>query len=225
MTAEKVEQNKRFFHRSFSVHTVQNNYARVAGYYDIWSWLTESKATKTALDLANIEDGETVLEVAVGTGIAFEKITGLNKHGNNVGLDLSPAMLAKARGRLAALNSIQAHLQIADAFHLPFKSGKFDLVINQFMFDLLPEEEFPTILNEFRRVLTDSGRVVIANMAHGEEWFHRFWLWLAKQFPKLLTGCRPVSLGSYLTAAGFSNVQVVHVSQNTFPSEVLRAES
>lgn len=49
-------------------------YDRIAPIYDIWGMLTESSARKRAIALAGIEDGQAVLEVAVGTGVAFAEI-------------------------------------------------------------------------------------------------------------------------------------------------------
>lgn len=47
---------------------------RIAGIYDIWGRLTESRAMARAIELADIEDGQSILEVAVGTGVAFREI-------------------------------------------------------------------------------------------------------------------------------------------------------
>jgi len=208
--------------RTFKTKSVQKSYSQVAWKYNLWSRLTESKAAEKVFELAEIQDGENILEVAVGTGIVFEEVSKRNPNGKNIGIDLSPGMLAKAIKRLE--HSYQNYLNYGNAFSLPFKNNQFDLAINNYMFDLLPEEKFEAILLEFKRVLKNPGRVVITNMASGKYWFNKFWDWLAKASPSILTGCRPVSLEGYLKKAGFSNIQVVSVSQNTFPSEVLKAE-
>ncbi|MCH8955738.1 methyltransferase domain-containing protein [candidate division KSB1 bacterium] len=208
--------------RTFKTKSVQKAYSQVAWTYNLWSRLTESKAAEKVFELAEIQNGENILEVAVGTGIVFEEIVKCNPDGKNVGMDLSPGMLAKAIKRLE--HSYQNYLNYGNVFSLPFKNNQFDLVINNYMFDLLPEEKFEAILLEFKRVLKNPGRIVITNMAYGKYWFHKFWAWLAKASPSFLTGCRPVSLEGYLKKTGFSNIQVVSVSQNTFPSEVLKAE-
>ena len=68
---------------------VSDVYRRVAPTYDLWAWLTESKARDRCLELAAIRDGEAVLEVAVGTGLAFERILKSNPSGRNEGIDLT----------------------------------------------------------------------------------------------------------------------------------------
>ena len=115
-------------------------------------------------------------------------------------------------------------LQVADAYHLPFSDGAFDLVVNNYMFDLLPEEDFPAVLMEFQRVLQPTGRVVIVAMTSGRRWYSRFWEPLLRRRPGLLACCRPVSLETRLREAGFQGVDVRYVSQLTFPSEVVYGE-
>lgn len=210
--------------RTFEAKSVQKAYSRLAWIYNFWSWLTETKAAQKALEIAEIQDRENILEVAVGTGIIFEEIVKRNRNGKNVGMDLSRSMLAKAMKRVEHSNHTQYYLNYGNAFNLPYKENQFDLVFNNYMFDLLPEEKFEAVLLEFKRVLKNSGRIVITNMAHGKYWFNKFWGWLTKLSPRILTGCRPVSLESYLEKVGFSNIQVVRISQNTFPSEILKAD-
>ena len=225
MNLSEVETPAIMLTRKTDVQEVRKSYGRVAWFYDIWSMFTESRAAKKSLQLADIRNGEIVLEVAVGTGLLFRKILALSPNGRNVGIDLTPAMLANAARRVSRHRTARSHLLLGNAASLPLGEGSFDLVLNHYMFDLLPQENFATVLAEFRRVLKPSGRVVIVTMAHGEKQVHRFWGWLAKRFPKLLAGCRPLALAPYLKQAGFTNIEVVRVSQNTFPSEILRADN
>ncbi len=221
----KIHGANSFLQRSFSEKSTIQDYAKVAWFYNYWSWLTESKAQQKALELAKIQDGESILEVGVGTGTFFMKIVEHNRKGRNEGIDLSPAMLTKAE-KLLKKRSADAHfnLSIGNAYDLPFEAETFDLVVNNFMLDLLPEADFGKILKEFRRVLRPGGRVVLSTMAFGDRWFHLFWRWLAKTMPSLLTGCRPISIHHYLGEVGFKNVFTAKLSQNTFPSEVTVAQ-
>ena len=125
--------------RRFSREAVQDSYAKVAWFYDLWAALTESKAASRVIELAKIKDGEFILEVAIGTGGVFENIVQRNPHGRNEGLDLSPGMLRRAENRLARYDPASIHLQLASAYRLPFPDNTFDLLVNTFMIDLLPE--------------------------------------------------------------------------------------
>jgi ubiquinone/menaquinone biosynthesis C-methylase UbiE len=207
--------------RGFSREEVQKEFSRVASFYDLWAGLTESKAVMRALELADIRDGERVLEVAVGTGIDFREIVERNKHGTNEGVDISPDMLSSAIERMKDYDPSCFHLQEGSAYSLPFNDNKFDLVVNNYMLDLLPESDFVNILREFFRVLRPNGRLVTVTMASGEKWYNQIWPWLARHFPSLLTNCRPVSIETHVMAAGFENVEAECQSQNTFPSRIV----
>jgi len=47
-------------------------YDKLSGVYDIWGRLTESHARDRAIELAAIEDGKVILEVAAGTDSRFK---------------------------------------------------------------------------------------------------------------------------------------------------------
>ena len=80
-------------------------YDRLAGIYDIWGKLTESRARNRAIELAEIRNGQNILEVAVGTGLAFYEIVKRNPDGINIGVDLSKGMLKKAENRLRKIQN------------------------------------------------------------------------------------------------------------------------
>ena len=210
--------------RHFSASAVIHQYARVAWFYDGWGRLTEDKALTRLLQFAHVKDGMNIVEVAMGTGRLFEKVVKQNPSGTNEGLDLSPAMLEHARRRLQRNTQTGTyHLQEGNAYQLPYASERFDLLFNTFMLDLLPVEDYPKILGEFMRVLKPGGRVAIAYFSEGRKWFNRIWPWVAKYFPSLLTGCRPIAPEAALRQAGFEILQEEVVSQNTFPSSVILA--
>jgi ubiquinone/menaquinone biosynthesis C-methylase UbiE len=213
----------RFVQVLTSKDDVRRLYAKLSRLYDAWGFLTESKAVDRALKLANIRDGESILEVAVGTGTVFERIVALNHSGRNEGIDLSPEMLARAERRLRKRFSNYS-LQVGDAYFLPYPGEMFDLLVNNYMFDLLPERDFGQVLLEFRRVLRPKGRMVITSMTLGRKWYSRLWDWLVRRNPRLLAGCRPVYLEEDILRAGFQNMHAEYISQLTFPSMVLYAQ-
>jgi ubiquinone/menaquinone biosynthesis C-methylase UbiE len=198
-------------------------YARIAPIYDLWARLTETVARDRCLELAAIRDGEDVLEVAVGTGLAFAKILEANPSGRNEGIDLAPAMLMRAERRAARTGLDCYHLRVGDAYDLPFAGDSFDVVLNNYMFDLIPERDFLAVLEEFKRVLRPGGRLVTINMAQGKHWYDRVWGHLYRISPALLGGCRPISLLPALRQCGLRVTANEHISQNTFPSEVVVA--
>jgi ubiquinone/menaquinone biosynthesis C-methylase UbiE len=210
-------------HRELDPEKTKANFRRVAWFYDFWSWLTESEAAKHVIEFADINDGEAVIEVACGTGVVFEEIVKKNPHGTNIGVDLSMDMLNKAKRRLEKTEYNNYELGYGNALHLDFDDCKFDLVVNNFMVDLMPYDAFGKIAEEFYRITRPNGRVVISTFAFGKKKINKFWFWVAKNFPNLLTGCRPVSFTENLIKVGFEIEKSIEISQNTFPSEVINA--
>lgn len=208
--------------RKLDYTKTQKNYKQIVWFYDLWGKLTESKAAYKVLELADIQDGNIVLEIACGTGVMFEQVVKQNPTGNNVGIDLSPDMLKKARKRLEQAKG-SFELKEGNVLNLKFNDNSFDILINNFMVDLMPEDTFDTIAKEFYRILKPGGHLVVSTFSFGQKKIHGFWLWTAKHFPSLLTGCRPVSFTEYLKDAGFSIENDLEISQNTFPSEVIKA--
>ena len=196
-------------------------YKNIASVYDIWARLAESKARNRCLELARIRDGESVLEVAVGTGLTFLEILRLNFTGQNEGIDLTEEMLNRAKEKAENLGAINYRLEIGDAYNLPYPDNSFDLVINNYMFDLLPEEDFSVVLAEFKRVLRPGGRLVLVNMTTPEHWYNSLWENIYRVNPAWMGGCRGVFLQPHLESGGFVEVRREFISQITFPSEVV----
>ncbi len=200
---------------------VQQTYTWIAPVHDLLAVLVEAKARRLGLQWADVQDGETVLEVAVGTGLSFRHLLAQNPTGWTEGVDLTPAMLRFAERRAARAGHANYRLQLGDAYDLPFEDDTFDLVLNSYMFDMLPEGDFVPVLREFGRVLKPGGRLVQVNMAPGEHPYNSIWEMIYRLHPPLLGGCRGVATAPFLEEAAFTKVRRRFVSQWTFPSEVV----
>lgn len=198
-------------------------YNRIAAVYDIWVMLTETRAQQRGIELASIRDGEQILDVAAGTGMILTKLVRLNPHGKTVAIDISEEMLHKARAKLKDA-AAQVELKQGSAFEIPYPSGTFDLLINGYMFDLMPHAVFPQILAEFKRVLKPDGRLVLINMTEGERWGSHFYEWLYRKSPAMMGGCRGVKLAGPLEQAGYQVMIREYQQQFLFPSEVILAK-
>jgi ubiquinone/menaquinone biosynthesis C-methylase UbiE len=203
---------------------VQDVYNRIAWFYDLWGTLTESHARQRGIALAGIQDGERVLEVAVGTGLMMAEVVRRNPNGLNVGIDISEGMLRKARVRVKHITG-NVELKQGSAYTIPYPTGTFDLLINGYMFDLMPFAAIPQILAEFKRVLKPGGRLVLTNMTEGEQWGSRFYEWLYRQWPALMGGCRGVMLAGPLEQAGYQVMVREYQQQFLFPSEIILAKT
>ena len=205
-------------------NNVTKVYQKIAPFYDLWGKHGETKARQRCLELASIRDGESVLEVAVGTGLTFVEILKANPHGRTEGIDLTEAMLAKATEKARQTRRTNYRLSVGDAYQLDYSDHTFDVLLNNYMFDLLPEQDFKTVLGEFKRVLRPNGRLVMVNMTLREHWYERFIEYVYQVNPAWAGGCRGVYLLPYLEAAGFKNLTREFISQLAFPSEVVYGE-
>jgi ubiquinone/menaquinone biosynthesis C-methylase UbiE len=124
-------------------------------------YLVPAITTKWAEDLvrrAQPRVGETVLDIACGTGVVARLAGKRVAQGQVIGLDLNEAMLVVAR----TLPSEGATIDWVEgsALDLPFPTGKFDLVLCQLGLQFFPDQG--RALREMRRVLSPAGRVALS---------------------------------------------------------------
>jgi ubiquinone/menaquinone biosynthesis C-methylase UbiE len=108
---------------------------------------------------AGLQPGESVLDLACGTGIVARIAAPLvGKSGRVVGLDLRPGMLAAARS-LPAPEGAAIEWVEGDATDPGLPDESFDHVICQCGLMFFPDR--PRALREMRRMLKDGGRLAI----------------------------------------------------------------
>jgi phosphatidylethanolamine/phosphatidyl-N-methylethanolamine N-methyltransferase len=106
--------------------------------------------------------GEWILEIGTGTGLsALDYPVPCSV----VAIDLSPAMLTRARTRLAMLNAHHIRLCRMDAMHLAFPDGMFDAVYAPYVVNVVRDPL--AALREMRRVCRPNGRIVLLNHFSG----------------------------------------------------------
>ena len=213
--------NQEILEARYTHEEIVRKYNWIAPIYDLFGILMESKARQRAIDMAAIKNGEKILEVAFGTGLNFVEILKRNPQGWVDGIDVSMKMLERARKRISKTGQKNYTLYLGDGRHLPFEDGAFDILMTQYLLDILPVEDFIPILLEFSRVLKDGGRIVLANMTKGRRWLNKIYEEIYKLKPPLLAGCRGVMAQPFLEEIGFKEFQREFVSQLGFPSEVV----
>lgn len=109
------------------------------------------------VNFAGIQAGQTVLDVACGTGVVA--VTAAERGAKVTGLDLTPALLERARYN-AQLAGRSIEFIEGDAEKLPFKDGEFDVVVSQFGHMFAPR---PMVtIGEMLRVLKRGGRIAFS---------------------------------------------------------------
>ncbi len=129
---------------------------------------SHAELTARAVELLDIKDGDSVLDIGCGGGGALRRMSGLIKSGHLTGVDYSDVSVALSRennsGDIAAGKTeiIEASIEA-----LPFADGTFDriLTVESFYFWPHPAEN----LREVCRVLRRGGRFVIASDVYTHE--------------------------------------------------------
>jgi phosphatidylethanolamine/phosphatidyl-N-methylethanolamine N-methyltransferase len=128
-------------------------YRTWAPIYDAVMRPVYGRARRRAIELLNLQAGEKVLIPGIGTGLDLPFIPpGVQL----TGIDLSPAMLGKARAK-AAGRSITFALMNAQALQFPDRA--FDVVILNLILSVVPDGA--TAFAEAWRVLRPGGRLAI----------------------------------------------------------------
>lgn len=183
----------------------------------------ERAAKQQALTLLDVQPGQRVLNVGVGTGKEqVQLVQQVGAAGTAVGLDLSPHMLAITRERAPS-----APLLTADAHHLPFAADAFDRLLATYVLDLLPLAGLPALLAEMKRVLRGNGRLVLVSLTEGIDLASKAvigaWKVAYRLHPLTCGGCRPLQLYERVQQAGFGRVMRDVVVQGGVPSEIILA--
>lgn len=140
-------------------------FAAIAGSYDlnnrIHSLGQDVRWRRFAVRMAQVRLGDTVLDVACGTGDLAQAFAGTAAQ-SVIGVDFTREMLNLAmrkQDRLAGAAGAKIAYLEADAQRLPFADASVDVV--SIAFGLRNVQEPERALHEFARVLRPGGRVII----------------------------------------------------------------
>ncbi|QOZ25716.1 class I SAM-dependent methyltransferase [Bradyrhizobium sp. CCBAU 51753] len=174
------------------------------------------------LDRVALRRGESVLDIACGTGVVGRLAAQRGHAGRLVGIDLNTAMLATARTRSADIEWLQG-----SALELPFDENSFDVVLCQLGLQFFPDR--PLALKEMVRVLKPGGRAGLSVFsaiertpaAHALVQALDRYLGAASSRTKRSEhlSCDAREVGAWAKQAGFDVVDVATVNKRfTFPS-------
>lgn len=122
----------------------------------------------TAVDELAAEPGETVVDLACGTGLNFERILErVGEGGRVIGVDLTAAMLEKAAERILRHDWKNVELVHADAAAYEFPPG-IPRVISTAGITLI--SEYDEVIARAARALAPGGRLVLYDFKIPEDW-------------------------------------------------------
>jgi phosphatidylethanolamine/phosphatidyl-N-methylethanolamine N-methyltransferase len=140
-------------------------YHRYAKFYNIYFGKILNPGRVKAIEVANLQPDEQVLEVGVGTGLS------LPHYPSDVevsGIDLSPEMLKKAQRLVQTENLTNIKkLEIMDAENMDFADNSFDCVMAMHIVTVVSHPD--KFAQEMKRVCRPGGRIIIVNYFHNNE--------------------------------------------------------
>jgi SAM-dependent methyltransferase len=154
--------------RGFHFHTGRP-LARLLGYEESWlegipeSAIESLAGTGNPFSIRPLLPGERVVDVGCGAGIdSLIAAQMVGEQGAVIGVDMTPAMLEKARAGAAAIGATTVDFREGYAEALPVPDGWADVVISNGVLNLFPDKNLG--LREMARVLKPRGRLQIADI-------------------------------------------------------------
>mgnify|MGYP000175353302 CR=1 FL=1 len=194
---------------------VRTMFAAIAGSYDlnnrVHSLGRDQAWRRYAVKAAAVKPGDTVLDVACGTGDLTQAFA-VSPAAKVVGLDFTPAMLDHARSKQQRLDRAVAdkitYIE-GDAQKLPFADATFDCL--SIAFGIRNVASPRLAVKEFHRVLRPGGRLVILEFDRPSfaplRWFNDVYCgWIMPRTATLISGDRsgaykylPASVGTFMS--------------------------
>jgi ubiquinone/menaquinone biosynthesis C-methylase UbiE len=158
---------------------------------------------------ADFEHASAVFELGCGTGRFAASL--FDKHfGPDVcylGIDISTTMTALAARRLARWSGRFEVREADGTTSLIYPDAAFDRFVATYVLDLLSETAIHAVLGEAHRLLAPQGKLCLVALTEGVDAISRLigsaWTQVYALDPRLVGGCRPVRIESFLDPAAW----------------------
>lgn len=157
--------------------------------------------------IAALKNGETVLDLGSGGGFdCFLAASQVGESGRVIGVDMTPAMVSKARANADKGGYRNVEFRLGEIEHLPVADNTVDVIISNCVINLSPDKS--QVFRDAFRVLKRGGRLAISDIVATAELPEE-----AKRDLALYAGCMSgasliVELESMLHAAGFERISI-----------------
>jgi arsenite methyltransferase len=143
--------------------------ARLLGYDDAWlegvpeATIASFAGTGNPFSLGALRPGDRVVDVGSGGGIdSLIAATMVGPSGRVIGVDMTPAMLDKARASATAADMTNVEFREGFGESLAVEDAWADVVISNGVLNLMPDKD--AALREMARVLKPGGRLQIGDI-------------------------------------------------------------
>ena len=157
--------------------------------------------------IAALKPGETVVDLGSGAGFdAFLAAKQVGETGQVIGVDMTPAMISKARNNAEKVNLSQVEFRLGEIENLPVADKTADVIISNCVINLSPEK--PKVFKEAFRILKHGGRLAISDVVALKELPEHIKSDLAL-YSGCVAGASSISaLTKMMEEAGFSNIRI-----------------
>jgi ubiquinone/menaquinone biosynthesis C-methylase UbiE len=120
------------------------------------------------LEHARVKAGESVLDLACGTGTLAIEVKKDSPKAKVSGIDADPAILSRAK-RKAKDAGVKIEFRKGMSNELPYEDRSFDVVLSTLFFHHLTDEAKADTAEEVRRVLRQGGRLLVADWGRPQD--------------------------------------------------------
>jgi arsenite methyltransferase len=157
--------------------------------------------------IASLQVGEVVVDLGSGGGFdAFLAAQEVGKTGRVIGVDMTPAMISKARANADKGQYSQVEFRLGEIEHLPIADNSVDVIISNCVINLSPNKA--QVFCDAFRVLKPGGRLAISDVVASTEMPDDM-----KNDPLLHAGCMAGAelvheLEKMMAEAGFNEIRI-----------------